>query len=206
MLAALLSAIRERRAEFAARQQITDDVVTMMQAAGVFRACVPRRFGGDEVSPSDFLRLIETISTADGSAGWVASFGSAPAFLSPLPVETLEAIYADGPDVVVAGGTFPPQNAVPVVRGLEVSGRWSWGSGCSAAALIVVGMKVEGAGSAGNFPRMAVIPREKVTIVQNWDVNGLKGTGSHDMAVDKMIVPEDWTFRPRRSRKPGHPV
>jgi alkylation response protein AidB-like acyl-CoA dehydrogenase len=193
-LTLLLSTIRERRAEFAARQRISDDVVTMMKAAGVFRGCVARRFGGEELSPCEFLRIIETISVADGSAGWVASFGSAAVYLAALPIATLETIYANGPDVVVAGGIFPPQSATPVDGGLEVSGRWSFGSGCTGAAYVIVGIKVDGGGPTGGLPRAAVLPREKVSIVQNWDVNGLKGTGSHDMVVDKVIVPENWTF------------
>src|SRR5687767_254502 len=67
-MAALLRAVRARRAEFEAQLQISDDVVEMMKAAGIYRALVARRFGGDEMPPADFLRLIETISQADGSA------------------------------------------------------------------------------------------------------------------------------------------
>jgi indole-3-acetate monooxygenase len=186
--------VRERRAEFEAQRQISDDVIEMMKAVGIYRALVARRFGGDEMPPGDFLRLIETISQADGSAGWVASFGVSAIYLSALPVATLESIYAKGPDVVFAGGIFPPQKAVRVEGGLEVTGRWSWGSGCTGAALIGVGIQVEGGGATDRLPRMAVMPREKVRIVRNWDVNGLKGTGSHDMAVDKVVVPESWTF------------
>jgi alkylation response protein AidB-like acyl-CoA dehydrogenase len=192
-LAILLAAARERRAEFEANQQISDDVVSMMRSAGVYRALVARRFGGSEVSPTDFLRLIETIAMADGSAGWVASFGFSAIYLSALPIETLQAIYSNGPDVVFAGGIFPPQRAVPVAGGLEVSGRWSWGSGCCGADLIGVGIKV-GDGSSGGLPLTAVMPRDRVRIVKNWEVNGLKGTGSHDVVVDKVVVPDAWTF------------
>jgi indole-3-acetate monooxygenase len=190
----LLTAANERRAEFAAKQQIGDDVITMMKAAGVYRALVARRFGGDEVSPSEFLRLIETISRADGSAGWVASFGFSAIYLSALPLATLESIYAAGPDVVFAGGIFPPQKTTAVDGGLEVSGRWSWGSGCYGADLIGVGIKVDAGRPDSALPHTAVLPRGQVSIVKNWDVNGLKGTGSHDLVVDKVVVPEAWTF------------
>jgi hypothetical protein len=128
-LRALLDAVRTRRAEFATQQRISDDVVELMKASGVYRATVARRFGGDEVSPAEFLRLIETISMADGSAGWVASFGVSAIYLAALPLATLESIYAHGPDVVFAGGIFPPQRAIPVEGGLEVSGRWSCSEG-----------------------------------------------------------------------------
>jgi indole-3-acetate monooxygenase len=190
----LLTAAKERRAEFAANQQISDDVIAMMKTAGVYRALVARRFGGDEVSPSEFLRLIETISMADGSAGWVASFGFSAIYLSALPLATLESIYSSGPDVVFAGGIFPPQKTTPVDGGLEVSGRWSWGSGCYGAELIGVGIKVDAGRSDSGLPHTAVMPRSQVSIVKNWDVNGLKGTGSHDLVVEKVMVPETWTF------------
>lgn len=189
----LLAAARERHAEFSAQTHISPDVVDLMKRAGVFRAMVAKRFGGDEMHPSDFLRLIERISEADGSTGWVASFGFSAVYLSALPIDTLEAMYAGGPDVVFAGGIYPPQTAVPVDGGIEVSGRWSWGSGCCGAELIGVGVKVAGDGATA-LPLIAVLPADKVDIVQNWDVTGLKGTGSHDMVVDKVIVPQQWTF------------
>jgi alkylation response protein AidB-like acyl-CoA dehydrogenase len=202
-LSRLLTTVVERRAEFTANQQLSDDVVDLMKAAGVYRALVARRFGGDEVSPAEFLRLIEKISQADGSAGWVASFGVSAIYLSALPLATLQTIYAAGPDVVFAGGIFPPQPAIAVPGGIEISGRWSWGSGSPAAELIGVGFKLEGAPTspanatspaAAGLPRTAVMPRERVSIVKNWDVNGMKATGSHDIVVDKVVVPESWTF------------
>lgn len=190
----LLGAARERHAEFSSQTYVSHDVVELMKQAGVFRAMVAKRFGGDEMHPSDFLRLIETISQADGSTGWVASFGFSAVYLSSLPLETLEKMYAGGPDVVFAGGIFPPQKAVPVDGGLQVSGRWGWGSGCRGADMIGVGIKVDGAGPTGGLPLIAVMPASKVEIADNWDVIGLQGTGSHDMVVDKVVVPEEWTF------------
>ncbi len=191
----LLAAVKARRGEFSANQQISDDVVAMMKSAGVYRALVARRFGGEERSPAEFLRLIESISMADGSAGWVASFGVSAIYLAALPVATLESIYSAGPDVVFAGGIFPPQKARLVEGGVEVSGRWGWGSGCCGAELIGVGIKIDGgsAASAG-LPHTAVMPRSQASIVRNWDVNGMKGTGSHDIVVDKVVVPHAWTF------------
>lgn len=190
----LLAAARDRHAEFAAQTHISADVVDLMKEAGVYRAMVAKRFGGDEMPPSDFLRLIETISQADGSTGWVASFGFSAVYLSSLPIETLEEMYANGPDVVFAGGIFPPQTAVPVDGGVEVSGRWGWGSGCRGADLIGVGIKVEGAGPTGGLPLIAVMPASKVKIIENWNVTGMQGTGSHDMVVDKVEVPDHWLF------------
>jgi alkylation response protein AidB-like acyl-CoA dehydrogenase len=189
----LLDVVRARQAEFRERQSVSGDVIELMKAAGIYRALVARRFGGEERAPSEFLRLIEQISIVDGSAGWVASFGFSAVYLSALPVATLEEIYAETPDVVFAGGIYPPQTAVAVEGGLRVSGRWPWASGCTGASLIGVGVKTDD-GTAGGLPRIAVMPREKVRIRENWDVNGLQGTGSHDVVVEDVVVPLAWTF------------
>ena len=188
-----MAEIRLRREAFSQAQQLSPDIVEKLKSVGVYRALVAKQFGGDELTPADFLHLIERISIADGSAGWVASFGVSALYLASLPAATLQKVYADGPDVVFAGGLFPPQKAIRIPGGYEVSGRWKFGSGSTGASLIGVGVKVEGEASGG-LPRMAVMPAAKVTIERNWDVIGLQGTGSHDMVVDKVGVPEDWTF------------
>jgi alkylation response protein AidB-like acyl-CoA dehydrogenase len=190
---ALLEAVRDRHEEFSIGQQVSADVVDLMKQAGIYRAMVAKRFGGDEIAPADFLRLIERISQADGSAGWVASFGYAAVYLSALPLPTLERLYANGPDIVFAGGIFPPQTAIEVEDGLQVSGRWAWGSGSTGADLIGVGITARDE-AGGGLPLVAVMPANRVTIARNWNVIGLKGTGSHDMVVDKVVVPREWTF------------
>jgi alkylation response protein AidB-like acyl-CoA dehydrogenase len=190
----LLREARSRRAEFAANQRLSDDIVHLLREAGVFRSLVARRFGGDEDHPSDFFRLIERISAADGSTGWVASFGHGSTYLSALPVKTLETIYAAGPDIIFGGGIFPSQAATRVAGGFEVTGRWSWGSGCTSADYLGVGIQVDDDADTSGLPRLAVLPRDQVEIVESWDVNGLKGTGSHDMVVRQRVVREDWTF------------
>lgn len=192
-LADLLEMVSARAAQFSADQQVDAETVEAMKAAGVYRALVPKAFGGDEKSPADFLRLIESIATRDGSAGWVASFGVSHLYLASLPQETIAQVYANGPDVVFAGTIFPPQAAVKVEGGFRVSGRWPFGSGSPGAALIGVGIKTEDPTASG-LPRMAVMPAGAVRIEPNWDVIGLRGTGSHDLVVEDVFVPEEWTF------------
>ena len=188
----LLAHVAERRAEFTALRHVPRDTIEVFRRAGIYRAATPRRFGGDALAPGDFLRLVERISEVDGSAGWVASFGSSAVYLAALPLETLAKLYADGPDVVFAGALFPVQPAEPVADGFRVSGRWRFASGCKGADLLGVGIGVGDA--ASGKPRTAVLRPDQVEIVENWDVVGLEGTGSHDLRVDGAVVPEEWTF------------
>jgi alkylation response protein AidB-like acyl-CoA dehydrogenase len=184
---------RARKGEFDRQRHISADVIDAFKAHGIYRALVPQRFGGSECSPEAFCRLIERIAHADGSAGWVASFGMSPMYLAALPLDTLAQVYANGPDVVFAGGIFPPQPADPVDGGFKVKGRWKYSSGSMGAELIGVGISPR-SGDTFDLPRLAVMPQSSARIEQTWDTVGLAGTGSHDLVVDDVIVPEEWTF------------
>ena len=46
----------------------------------------------------------------------------------------------------------------------------------------------------GVLPIIAILPRSKVEIEENWNVSGMRGTGSFDLRVDNQVIPEGWTF------------
>ncbi|ANF83380.1 acyl-CoA dehydrogenase (plasmid) [Acinetobacter sp. NCu2D-2] len=180
--------------EFDNQGFVSQDIIEKLRAAGIYRALVPARFGGDECSPKQFCECIERLSMADGSVGWVASFGMSPAYLGCLPESTLEKIYENGPDIVFAAGIFPPQPAEVTEQGFKVKGRWKFSSGCLGADIIGVGIAPKKINEASGLPRIAVMPSNQLKIEMTWDTVGLKGTGSHDLIVDNVEVSEDWTF------------
>ncbi|KHF75666.1 Pigment protein [Acinetobacter sp. neg1] len=195
-LDALCQEIRERACtgEFDNQAYVSQDIIDKLKQIGVYRALVPKRFGGNEWSPKQFCELIEQLSKADGSVGWVASFGMSPAYLGSLPEATLEQLYKDSPDIVFAGGIFPPQPAEITDAGVVVSGRWKFSSGCMGADIVGVGISPQKDNEAQGLPRMAVMPAHKAQIDMTWDTVGLKGTGSHDLVVKDVLVAKEWTF------------
>jgi indole-3-acetate monooxygenase len=195
-LDALCQEIRERACsgEFDNQAYVSQDIIEKLKQIGVYRALVPKRFGGNEWSPKQFCELIEQLSKADGSVGWVASFGMSPAYLGSLPEATLEQLYKDSPDIVFAGGIFPPQPAEITDAGVVVSGRWKFSSGCMGADIVGVGISPQKDNEAQGLPRMAVMPANKAQIDITWDTVGLKGTGSHDLVVKDVLVAKEWTF------------
>ncbi|MDT8842938.1 acyl-CoA dehydrogenase family protein [Paraburkholderia fungorum] len=194
-LADVIAEIAVRREEFERLSHVPRDLIAKLKQAGVYRAATPRCFGGDALAPSAFLDMIERIAVADGSAAWVASFGSANVYLAALPLATQAHIYADGPNQVFAGGLFPVQAAQPADGGWRVNGTWKFASGCKGADWLGVGIGT-GTGAQGvpGKPRTAVFRPHQVEIVENWDVVGMQGTGSHDLRVTDQFVAGDWTF------------
>jgi len=189
-LEVILEQVAARRAEFTLKRHVPRDMIVQFKRAGLYRAATPKCFGGDALPPADFLRIIERIAAVDGSAGWVASFGSANVYLAALPLETQALLYASGPDQVFAGGLFPVQPAQAVEGGFEISGTWKFASGCKGAEWLGVGI---GTG-VGAKPRMAIFKAAELEIVENWDVVGMQGTGSHDLRAHNQFVADAWTF------------
>ena len=193
-LETLLAEITARREEFDRLHHVPRDMVATMKRAGIYRASTPRCFGGDALPPHVFLRTVERIAEADGSAGWVAAFGSANIYLASLPYETQAEIYATGPDQVFAGGLYPMQPATPEPGGWRVTGQWHFASGCMGADWIGVGLGVENpAAPPALIPRMGVSRASEVEIVETWNVVGMQGTGSHDTRVADKFYPRAWT-------------
>jgi indole-3-acetate monooxygenase len=185
----VLAELARRKVEFRDQRYVPKDFVAKLKQVGIYRAATPAKFGGEPLPPADFLARIERISVVDGSTGWVASFGSSLVYLAALPLETQAELYADGPDVAFAGGLFPVQPATPTDSGFLVNGRWKFVSGSMGADLLGVGIT----GEAGK-PRVALLPPSQVEIVQEWDVVGMRGTGSFDLVVRDVDVAREWTF------------
>jgi alkylation response protein AidB-like acyl-CoA dehydrogenase len=190
-LDAVLSEVAARREEFTRLSHVPRDMIEKFRQAGIYRASTPKCFGGDALPPADFLRIVEKIAGVDGSAAWVASFGSANVYLAALPKTTQAQIYARGPDQVFSGALYPAQPAEPQSGGWLVNGQWKFASGCKGADWLGVGI----GGGPGVKPTTAIFPAAQVDIVENWDVVGLQGTGSHDLRVSDKFVSHEWTFQ-----------
>ncbi|TWS21564.1 flavin-dependent monooxygenase [Tsukamurella asaccharolytica] len=187
-----LEVLAERRDEFAAQHYVPGDYIDLLKRTGLFRAATPQRFGGEPLSPSAFMRLVERVSEVDPATGWVASFGSATSYFSALPVESQERVYADGPDVAFAAGMFPMQTAESVPGGYLVSGEWQFASGCKGADLL--GMGLAGGPETEGKPLTALVSPDDVEIVENWDVAGMRATGSHIVRAERVFIPAEMTF------------
>lgn len=190
--------LAQRSTEFEQARQVSGDVVRRMQTAGLFDVCVPRRYDGTERSALDVLRLIEQISYADSAAGWLTMiYGTTAVTAASMAPDWAERIFGGSkPSPIVAGATAPTGKARLVEGGLEVTGRWAWGSGTAHCDWIFGGALVEGDDgvlrNAAGQPRVHVVcfQADQVRLHDNWDASGLRGTGSGDFEVEQAFVPE----------------
>ena len=180
------------------QRRVPPALVTDLARAGLFRMLVPRDAGGLEVEPSVMLDVLEEIARGDGSAGWAVMIGATTGVIAAyLPEAATREIFSATPDGVT-GGVFHPRGRATVVDGgYRVSGRWPLASGCQHCAWLLGGcMVVEGGKPRlreGGAPeaRMMIFPAGAVTILDTWNVSGMRGTGSHDIAVEDVFVPAE---------------
>ncbi|ANE05009.1 acyl-CoA dehydrogenase family protein [Corynebacterium crudilactis] len=187
-----LEVLEERRTEFNEQGFVPRDFMTLLKKAGLFRVSVPTAFGGDPMPPAEFLKLVEQVSEVDPATGWVASFGSASGYFASLPVESQRKLYAQSKDIVFAAGMFPMFEAEKVEGGYLCTGEWQFASGCKGADLL--GMGLRGGPETDGKPLTALVDRNAVEIIDNWDVAGMKATGSHNVRADRVFVPDEMTF------------
>lgn len=187
-----LDVLRDRRDEFNAQRYVPADFITLLKKAGMYRAATPAAFGGEPMAPSAFMKLVERISAVDPATGWVSSFGSSLVYLAALPVDSQREIYAAGPDVAFSAALFPLQEAERVAGGYLCTGVWQFASGCRGADILGIGLA--GGPETEGRPLTALVSPADVEIVENWDVAGMKATGSHTLQTDRLFVPEELVF------------
>ena len=191
--AAAVGAVAAEHAEFGDQHgQLAQPVVDALHREGLFGMWVPRSIpGGTELDVISSLGVIEQVSYGDPSAGWVLmasalAIGTGAAYLAD---DAIGELFGGDRLPVIAGQGTRPGSAVSRDGGFMLSGSWSFASGIKHATHIHTLGVIEGTGE----PRIFVLPVREATLIDNWDVLGLRGTGSIDYRIDNVFVPDAYT-------------
>jgi alkylation response protein AidB-like acyl-CoA dehydrogenase len=179
-----------------------------MKDAGVFGMAMPSAWGGPELDPLTQIRAIEALAMADGSVGWCAMIGCDSGYVSAFLAREMY------PDLLVATGAAATATgeAWRVPSGYRVSGRFPFVSGCHHCEWAWLGCTVSADGSRrvdGNGvpeTRQCFLRLSQCEILDTWYTTGLCGTGSNDLVVRDVFVPEEHTFSfqdPQLIKRPG---
>jgi alkylation response protein AidB-like acyl-CoA dehydrogenase len=208
---AILPLVRAGGDQGERERRLPDHVARAMAEAGVCRMLAPRTVGGLEIDPITQLEVIESLALAEASAGWVAQVYSScshvAGFLAP---EVGWEMFGRNPNAIISGTLAAPYGRATVVDGgFRVRGRWPYGSGCDNSDWLgfTTGVHV------GDEPRLdehglpeqriIVVPASSAIIHDTWHVSGLRGTGSHDVELRDVFVPNAWSFW--WTDRPHHP-
>lgn len=190
------------RAEYRSSEtqgKLSGRTVEILKESGGLRLLLAGELGGYEAHPRDFMEWVMAVGNYHPSAGWVAGVcGVHPYEFSMMNPRVCEEVYGRDPNTMVASPYAPFGRAKPVDGGFLLSGRWPYSTGTDHSDWVILGGLVDD-GSGSSVPargvsdiRHFVLPRDgSYEIVEgSWDVMGLSGTGSKDVKMTDVFVPE----------------
>jgi indole-3-acetate monooxygenase len=201
-ITALAPMVERLAPEIEQGRRLPPELVSALKSARIYGMLVPRRYGGLELDPLSAFRAVAALARLDGSVGWNAMIGHIGAVMPFLASPTLcEQIYQDGKDHIIAGSGQPVGKADRVPGGWKVTGEWPFASGCQSAEWIVGtcvmmegGSPIDALDGPGPMIRSFLMPAEHWEIRDTWHSFGLKGTGSHHVALTNVLVPDENFF------------
>src|SRR5215217_5527493 len=188
----MIPALRARQEEAETLGRLPEQTSRDFIDAGFYRILQPRRFGGYEFDLPTFSRVAINLARGCPSSGWAYTLTAGHAHL-------LAAFFSEQAQIEIAGddgdirvpGRFRPGKAVEVEGGYRVTGTFDYVSGCDSATHLTFGFSLEDDVSAGELSTdiIVLIDASEAEIIDNWDVLGLRGTGSKRCVVEDMFVP-----------------
>ena len=186
-------------------RRVPDWLARRLNDAGFFHLLTGREHGGMDADPVTAAKVIEKLSTASPSVGWVTMILATASFwtVRMAPEEVRRAIFAEvSPGeiqpTVIAGTLVPHGRAERAEGGWRVSGQWPFASGCHHAAWMPTAAwlhdeegPIRDANGAPEW-RVFHLPTSECVILDTWYTSGLRGTGSTDYTIDNVFVPDSY--------------
>jgi alkylation response protein AidB-like acyl-CoA dehydrogenase len=175
------------------RRMLAPEAVRAVTEAGFCRHFVPRRFGGDAGTFTDFVAAVTEVAAGCASAGWCASlFASHARLAAYLPARGQAEVWREGPDARVCAGFVPAGTAARAAGGWLLNGTWNFISAVDFADWIL--LSAWEPGQAEKQLRFFAVPRHACEVQDTWFTVGLRGTGSKTVVLGDVFVPQHLTF------------
>ena len=188
---ALQPMLRDNAARAREERRVPVENVQALQDAGFFLALQPAEWGGAEVDPQYFFRAQAAIAESCMSTAWACGIVAVHAFqLALMDRRAQQDVWSDDIHTRVSSSYAPMGKVQPVEGGFQFSGRWGWSSGCDHCTWVLLG----GILPDGSY-RTFLLPRSDYEIEDTWNSMGLQGTGSNDIVVDDVFVPDYRTHK-----------
>ncbi len=199
----LFEPVAARAEETERLRRLHPDTVEDLLDAGLWGVHRPFRYGGSEGDFGLIVDIGEQLGRACTSTAWVwVNLVSHNWMLGMWPERAQDAVWGPNPDARIGSATiYPPGRVVRVDGGYLLSGRWPFSSGIEVSDWVMLGgMMPPEDGEGPAKPCIFVVACEDIEVIDTWDVVGLVGTGSHDVACEDVFVPDYMALSPHDMR------
>lgn len=193
----MIPRLRERARGCTQAHNVPAESVAEIKAAGFFRVLQPRRWGGYEMHPNVFFEIQKALAEGCMSTGWIYGvLGCHPYELALFSDEAQREVWGDDADMLVSSTYQPVGKVEKTEGGFFLSGRWGFSSGSTHCGWVLLGAINFDTDGGPPDMRTFLLPRSDYQVIEGtWDTFGLEGTGSFDIVVERVFVPEHRTHR-----------
>ena len=163
----------------------------LLHDTGLFRFHQPRRFGGMELPFIAVVDIVAELARGCPSTAWnVGNLGCHHWILAYYEPETQHEVWDENPDALIASSiALAAGRGRKVDGGYVVSGRWPFSSGVDNCQWNMLAVTVYEDSKAVDW-RLCLVPKDDYEIIDTWYAMGMIGTGSKDIEVKEVFVPE----------------
>jgi alkylation response protein AidB-like acyl-CoA dehydrogenase len=197
--------LRQRAPEAERRRMVHDETIVEMKEAGLFRLMQPTAYEGLGREFADYIVVAEELGAGCPSSAWIYGNAILKSWMVGMyPREAQEDVWRRDPDTIVSSILRPTGRSKPAPGGDRLSGKWSYVSGVDHTQWTIIGSLRELAAGALE-PVVHLVPRSDYRILDNWHVAGLVATGSKDIVLEDVFVPEHRTLTMKQAQSGTSP-
>lgn len=180
--------LADRAGEAEKLRRLPQCTVDDYRDSGLARLLLPKHYGGYQAEFPEILEAVRLMAHGCTSSSWTLGFYTLHNWMLALFGEQAQdEVFADGP-VLCPAPLAPTGRAIPEADGVRLSGRWSWATGIMHADWVMVGA-ICGPDDAP-YPALVLLPVADVAVEDVWHTAGMCATGSNDVVIDDVWVPE----------------
>ncbi len=183
--------LRERGEKCDADRNVPPESIADFQRSGFIRMAMPKRYGGYELGWDVLCEVTQVLAAACGSQAWLMRvFADHAQMVCTFPEQVQDDVWGEDHNVMVAASFDPQGRAKRVDGGFIYNGRHGFSSGIDYAGWMICGGFIMD-GDKRDGPHFFLLPKTEATIIDDWHVMGLAGTGSKSFEINKdTFVPE----------------
>lgn len=163
----------------------------LLHETGLFRFHQPKRFGGMELPFVAVVDIVSELARGCPSTAWnVGNLGCHHWILGYYEPETQHELWDQNPDVLIASSiALAAGRGRKAKDGFVVSGRWPFSSGVDNSDWNMLAVTIYDEEKAVDW-RLCLVPKSDYKVIDTWYAMGMIGTGSKDIEVKEVFVPE----------------
>ena len=183
--------LRERAQKCEDARVLLPENEKLLHETGLFRFHQPRRFGGMELPFVAVVDIVSELARGCPSTAWnVGNLGCHHWILGYYEPETQHELWDENPDVLIASSiALAAGRGRKAKDGFVVSGRWPFSSGVDNSDWNMLAVTIYEDEKAVDW-RLCLVPKSDYKIIDTWYAMGMVGTGSKDIEVKEIFVPE----------------